>query len=98
MKIIKTIKRKNIVDKIHQNLGFSKSITDNLVKDIFSIITSEFKLNNKVKLSSFGTFKSIFKKERLGRNPKTKISATISSRNVVTFKASNQLKSKINEK
>ena len=97
MGTFKTIKRKNIVDKIHQNLGFSKSIVDHLVKDIFDIITSEFKLSNDVKLSSFGTFKSRFKKERLGRNPKTKIPVKISARNVVTFKASNLLKNKINE-
>ena len=50
-----------------------------------------------VKISSLGTFKTMNKKERVGRNPKTKIEAKISSRKVVKFKASSFIKKKINK-
>ncbi|MFZ4126132.1 MAG: HU family DNA-binding protein, partial [Rickettsiales bacterium] len=49
-----------------------------------------------VKLSSFGTFKLRRKKERIGRNPKTGVEVPITPRTVLSFNASNILKSKVN--
>ena len=51
-----------------------------------------------VKISSFGTFIVRQKKERIGRNPKTGEEVPITARSVVTFRASNVLKSKVNSK
>ena len=51
-----------------------------------------------VKISSFGTFVVRQKKERIGRNPKTGEEVPITARSVVTFRASNVLKSKVNSK
>ena len=51
-----------------------------------------------VKISSFGTFIVRQKKERIGRNPKTGEEVPITARSVVTFRASNVLKSKVNTK
>jgi len=53
---------------------------------------------NKIKISSFGTFEILSKKERIGRNPKTKVEAKISSRKVVKFKPSFFIKKKLNER
>ncbi len=68
----KNLNRKMLVNIIHQNIGFSKIISENIVNDIFYIIISAFKENEKVKISSFGTFQKRRKNERVGRNPKTK--------------------------
>ena len=51
-----------------------------------------------MKISTFGTFKILKKKARIGRNPKTKIETQITARKVVTFKPSLLLKEKINIK
>ena len=51
-----------------------------------------------VKISSFGTFIVRNKKERIGRNPKTGEEVPITARSVVTFRASNVLKSRVNLK
>ena len=59
-------------------------------------MTLELIKSNKVKISSFGTFEVINKKERIGRNPKTKVEAKISSRKVVKFKPSVIIKEKLN--
>jgi integration host factor subunit alpha len=48
-----------------------------------------------VKLSSFATFQVRSKNERIGRNPKTGEEVPILPRKVMTFKASNVLKSRI---
>ena len=93
----KNFTRKDLSNKIFQNMGFSKNISYTIIDEIFRSLTEELKLSNKVKISSFGTFKVINKKERIGRNPKTKIEAKISPRKVVTFKPSMFIKRKLNK-
>jgi len=93
----KNFTKKDLANKINQKVGFSKNLSSNLVDDFFENIMSELTKSNKVKISSFGTFKTMNKKERIGRNPKTKIEAKISSRKVVKFKASSFIKKKINK-
>ena len=94
----KNVNRKALTNKIYQNIGFSKVISENILNDIFHIIMSSFKENNKIKITSFGTFLKKSKNKRIGRNPKTKEKKIISARNVITFKASNFFKDKINQK
>jgi len=94
----KNFNRKNLSNKIYQNLGFSKNFSSTIVDNFFDIMTSELVRSNKVKISSFGTFKVMSKKERIGRNPKTKIEAKITSRKVVKFKPSLIIKKKLNGK
>ena len=94
--LIKNFTRKNLSDNVHQNLGFSKNFSSTIIDDFFEYITSELKKLNKVKLSSFGTFVITNKKERIGRNPKTKVEVKISARRVVKFKPSTIIKKKLN--
>lgn len=92
----KNIKKKDFINRIFQEIGFSKTISENIVKDIFDIIIESVDKNENLKISNFGTFKKKKKNERVGRNPKTKEEKIISSRFVVQFKASNNFKKKIN--
>ena len=93
----KNLTRKNLRNKIFQNLGFSKNFSNNLVDNFFNSLVTGLARENKIKISSFGTFKVINKKERIGRNPKTKIETKISARKVVTFSPSLSIKDKINK-
>ena len=88
--------KKDLVNAIYMQVGFSKQITENLVEEFFSIIATNLCKKRSVKISKFGTFTIREKKQRIGRNPKTKQKATISSRNVVLFKASKDLIKYIN--
>ena len=88
--------KKDLVNLVYMQLGFSKQISENLIEDLLSTIVENIKLEKKLKLSKFGTFTVRKKKSRTGRNPKTKESKTISSRNVVLFKPSNEFKEFIN--
>ena len=94
----KNINRKTLANIIYRNIGFSKVISENIVNDIFNILVSAFKENEKVKVTSFGTFLKKKKNKRIGRNPKTKEKKIISARNVITFKASKLFMNKINQK
>ena len=89
--------KKEIINSIYMQLGFSKKICENLLEDFFLIVLDELIKNKKVKISNFGTFILRHKKSRLGRNPKTLVKSIISERNVILFKPSKELKKYINE-
>ena len=95
--IKKNLTRRNLSNKIYKNLGYSKNFSSIIVDNFFEILISQLIKSNFVKISSFGTFQVINKKERIGRNPKTKIESIISSRKIVKFKPSLILKKKLNK-
>tara|TARA_B100000029_G_C17388751_1_gene892584 strand:+ start:445 stop:738 length:294 start_codon:yes stop_codon:yes gene_type:complete len=88
--------KKEIINSIYMQLGFSKNLIENILEDIFEILLETLKEKGKVKVTNFGTFELRHKKSRIGRNPKTKEKAIISERNVILFKPSKFLKNKIN--
>ena len=88
--------KKEIINSIYMQLGFSRKVVENLLEDIFALILDELILNNKVKIPKFGTFSLRHKKQRIGRNPKTLEKKIISERIVVLFKPSKNLKNFIN--
>mgnify|MGYP000402042354 FL=1 len=90
--------KKDLVNLVYMQLGFSKQISENLIEDFLSTIISNIKDEKKLKLSKFGTFSIRQKKSRIGRNPKTKETKMISSREVVLFKPSKEFKDFINIK
>ena len=90
--------KKDLVNLFYMQLGFSKQISENLIEDFLSTIVSNIITEKKLKLSKFGTFKIRQKNSRIGRNPKTKESKIISSREVVLFKPSKEFKELINLK
>ena len=90
--------KKDLVNLVYMQLGFSKQISENLIEDFLSTIVSNIKNEKKLKLSKFGTFTIRQKKSRIGRNPKTKEAKIISSREVVLFKPSKEFKNFVNLK
>ena len=90
--------KKDLVNLVYMQLGFSKQISENLIEDFLSTIVSNIKQEKILKLSKFGTFSIREKKPRVGRNPKTKETKMISSRDVVLFKASKEFKEFVNLK
>ena len=90
--------KKDLVNSVYMQLGFSKQISENLIDDFLKTIVINIKSEKKLKLSKFGTFTIRKKKSRIGRNPKTKETKIISSREVVLFKPSKEFKNYINQK
>ena len=90
--------KKELVNIIYMQIGFSKQISEHLIDEFFSLITLNLKKEKKLKLTKFGTFFIRSKKSRIGRNPKTKEDKIISERNVVLFKPSKEFKEFINSK
>ena len=90
------LSKKDLVNIIYMQIGFSKQITENLIEEFFAIIVSNLQNNRPVKISKFGTFLIRSKKSRVGRNPKTRELKEISGRDVVLFKPSKEFKELLN--
>ena len=89
--------KKDLVNLVYMQLGFSKEISENLINDFFSTLIMNIKNEKKLKISRFGTFSIRQKKSRIGRNPKTRETKIISDRKVVLFKPSKEFKEFINK-
>ncbi len=91
------LSKKEIVNNIKSIIGFSSKRLEGLTDDIIDALIKTLCDEKKVNIKNFGSFNIFYKNKRKGRNPKTKEEFTISSRNSIKFKVSNQLKKKINE-
>lgn len=90
-----TITKIDLINYLHKSLGLTKIESRQLVEAFFNEIKNSLINNEEVKISGFGNFKILNKRERPGRNPKTGESAIISARRVVSFKAGQKLRKKI---
>jgi|TARA_B110000914_G_C15090378_1_gene277024 integration host factor subunit alpha len=90
--------KKDLINSVYMQIGFSKNISENLIDDFLVTITKNLKDESKLKLSKFGTFSIRLKKSRIGRNPLTKEEKVITDRNVVLFKPSKEFKDLVNSK
>ncbi len=90
--------KKDLVNLVYMQIGFSKQISENIIDEFFSLIITNLKKEGKIKISKFGTFSIREKKQRIGRNPKTKEEKKISERKVVLFKPAKEFKEYLNSK
>ena len=90
--------KKDLVNSVYMQIGFSKLISENLIDEFFLLIIDDLIKEKKLKISNFGTFSIRKKESRIGRNPKTKEEKKISQRSVVLFKPSKEFKKIVNEK
>ena len=94
--MIKTLTRADLSASLYKQLGLSLQECNSLVDSVIEEICGSLERGDNVKLSSFGTFNLRKKNQRMGRNPKTGVEVPITSRTVLSFNASNLLKSKVN--
>ena len=93
----KTLTRADLAEAVYRKVGLSRTESAALVESVLEEICDAIVRGETVKLSSFATFHIRSKNERIGRNPKTGEEVPILPRRVMTFKASNVLKSRILE-
>ena len=83
----------DLVEKIFEKIGLSKKEAQEIIEILFDTMKLTFIEGESIKISGFGTFNVRQKKSRRGRNLKTGEDLEITPRRVITFRASNQLKS-----
>ena len=87
-----TITRAHLAETIYTEVGLSRNESADLLEMVLERMTSELESGQSVKISGFGTFSVRQKGRRIGRNPKTGEEIPITARRVVTFHASQKLK------
>ncbi len=90
-----TLTKASLVQKLTNNFGFNKRESKDLVELFYAEISNVLVKGEQVKISGFGNFELKDKKARPGRNPRTGENIPISARRVVTFKAGQKLRAKI---
>jgi integration host factor subunit alpha len=88
--------KKDVVQAIHEKVGFSKRETAAIVDKALELMKTSLAQGDSVMISAFGKFSVREKKAHKGRNPKTGETMTLPSRKVITFKVSRGLKERIN--
>jgi len=91
-----TITRADLSQAVYEQVGLSRNESADLVESVLEEICKALERGELVKISSFGTFQVRSKRQRVGRNPKTGEEVPILPRRVLTFRASNVLKDRIN--
>ena len=86
----KNFTKKHLAINLSKTTGLSIGYSSSLIDDYISIIIEEIQ-KNKFIIKNLGSFKIRRKKERIGRNPKTKQEYIISRRNSLTFTASDRI-------
>lgn len=93
----KTLTRADLAEAVFQKVGLPRNELAELVEMILKQIITGLERGESVKLSSFGSFGIREKGERVGRNPKTGQEVPITPRRVLVFRASNIMKTQINQ-
>ena len=93
----KTLTRQDISEALYKQIGLSKHDSAVMLETVLKQISNALINGEPVKLSSFGTFYPRQKRERVGRNPKTGVTATINARRVISFKPSKLMKERTNK-
>jgi len=93
---METLTRAQLVEAIYAEVGLSRTESAALLESVLSRMSDALGAGDSVKLSAFGTFAVRQKAERIGRNPKTGVEVPITARRVLTFRASQVLKARIN--
>ena len=92
----KSLKKKDLVNNLSLKTGFSLNYSKKIIDDFIEIIIQNIKSGQLI-LKNIGSFKVIYKNERIGRNPKTKKKFLISSRKTISFIPSKKISDNLNK-
>ena len=84
---MRTRTRQDLANAIYERVGLSRAESSEMVELTLKLVADELVKGNPVKLSTFGTFSVIEKRERMGRNPKSGVPAKITARRILTFRS-----------
>ena len=92
-----TVTRADLCEAVHEEVGLSRQECSALVERTLELIVESLERGDTVKLSGFGVFQVREKRARMGRNPKTGEPAAINPRRVISFRASQIMKSRVHD-
>ena len=95
---LKTLKRADLSDAVHQKVGLSRRDSSRFVDAVIETMIERLVAGEAVGISGFGVFETRDKEPRMGRNPKTGAPLPILARRVAVFRPSDLLKAGVDER
>tara|TARA_Y100000816_G_C26045744_1_gene548001 strand:+ start:595 stop:888 length:294 start_codon:yes stop_codon:yes gene_type:complete len=92
----KDFKKIDLIKDLSLKTGYSQNYSKKIVDDLINIFIQNIKSGN-LNLKNIGSFKLLNKKERIGRNPKTKEEFIITSRKSLSFTSSKKIIDNLNK-
>jgi len=92
-----TVTRADLAEAVHQEVGLTRQDCAELVERTLDLVAEALERGDVVKLSGFGVFQVRAKRARVGRNPKTGEPAPIDPRRVISFRASQVMKARVDK-
>lgn len=93
----KNVTKKEIVHEIAEKGSFDPNLVTQIVQAFLDKITEKLGSNQRLEFRDFGVFEIVVRKEKIGRNPKTKVEATIPKHLAVKFKVGQKMHDKMQE-
>lgn len=90
-----TLTRADLAEAVHEEVGLTRQDCAEMVERTLDLIAEALEEGEVVKLSGFGVFQVRSKNARMGRNPKTGEPAAIDPRRVISFRASQVMKARV---
>ena len=90
-----TLTRAELFEDVHNELGLPRQECAAIVERTLDLVVEALEKGDTVKLSGFGVFQVREKNARVGRNPKTGKPAAIDPRKVISFRASQIVKARV---
>jgi integration host factor subunit beta len=87
----------DIVNNVAKRVALQKNDAEKLVEIVFESILEALNNEDKVELRGFGSFRTRYRKERKGRNPKTGEEIKVPAKRIVYFKPGKELRELVNK-
>jgi DNA-binding protein HU-beta len=86
------VTKADLIEKMAKEAGITKVAAKAALESFLGGVKDSLKKrNSKVTIVGFGTFRNVYRKTRMGRNPQTGEKIKIKGKNAVTFKAGKNL-------
>ncbi len=85
-----------LISALAESTSFTKKDSEVFLKAFLETVVGTLEKGDKVQLVGFGTFEVRDRKERVGRNPRTKEEIKIPASKVPVFKPGKEFKEKVN--
>jgi len=93
---MRTITKKEVIQKIAERKGLDPREVRLAIQDFLDYITENLQEGNRFEFRGFGVFEVVYRKQKVGRNPKApETSVIITAQNIVKFTPGRKLKALI---
>jgi integration host factor subunit beta len=92
-----TVTKKELVDRISEELGVKRVIVKRVTQQFLDEIVSELGRGNRLEFRDFGVFESKLRAARVAQNPKTLERVPVPPKRTVKFKVGRMMKMKLQE-